>query len=253
MERFLGALQNLTRIYVKNVEYDEKKFGSASLYFPLVGLIIGLAMAGVGQLTFYLTSSPPVTAGILLMFYLYLTGSMHLDGFMDTMDGLFCGRPTAEERLAVMKDSRAGAFGVVGVVTLLLLRYALYTELVARAENWWWLILSSVFSRWAMVLVIYAFPYARPQGMGKAYHLHTRLPQVAGATLMTAVLALFPLISGAKWYLLILPVVAAYALLAGRYASSLLGGLTGDVYGAIAEGGENVTLFLTLLGVCWLK
>ncbi|MDN5293852.1 MAG: adenosylcobinamide-GDP ribazoletransferase [Eubacteriales bacterium] len=253
MERFLVALQNLTRIYVKNVEYDEKKFGSASLYFPLVGLIIGLAMAGVGQLTFYLTTSPAVTAGILLMFYLYLTGSIHLDGFMDTMDGLFCGRLTAEERLAVMKDSRAGAFGVLGVVALLLLRYALYTELIAKAENWWWLILTSVFSRWAMVLVIYAFPYARPEGMGKAHHLYTRLPQVAGATLMTAILAFFPLISGAKWYLLILPVVAAYALLAGRYASSLLGGVTGDVYGATAEGGENVTLFLALLGVCWLQ
>ncbi|MDD2497634.1 MAG: adenosylcobinamide-GDP ribazoletransferase, partial [Desulfitobacteriaceae bacterium] len=104
------ALTFLTRIPIKiNFTYDEKDLGRTSRYFPLVGLIIGLLVAGVayvfGGIDRQLGAVAAILTGVIL------TGGLHLDGFMDTADGIFSARKR-DKMLEIMKDSRVGAHGV---------------------------------------------------------------------------------------------------------------------------------------------
>ena len=134
---FIVALQFLTSIPVPlKREYTPREMGKSTLYFPVVGLIIGLTLAGLHWLLGLLLPYGLVNAFIIIALVL-LTGAIHLDGFADTCDGI-AGHRTVEERWQVMRDSRVGAFGVVGVVLLLLVKYTalgsipdyLVTELV---------------------------------------------------------------------------------------------------------------------------
>ncbi|MBR1398478.1 MAG: adenosylcobinamide-GDP ribazoletransferase, partial [Selenomonadaceae bacterium] len=126
MNAFLIGLQFLTRIsIVKQTVWTEKSFGESVKYFPAVGAVLGLCYSAVAfVLTIFannnlniidiLNSTPRFTmlgAAIILMLMAMLTGGIHCDGFMDTMDGLFSGRDR-ERILQIMKDSRVGAFGV---------------------------------------------------------------------------------------------------------------------------------------------
>ena len=90
----------------------ERPAGRATAYFPLVGALLGLILAGAGQL-FQGLLPEGVAAALLLALWAGLTGLLHLDGLMDSCDGLL---PPAEpaRRLEIMKDSRVGAFGVIG-------------------------------------------------------------------------------------------------------------------------------------------
>ena len=108
-------------------------------------------------------------AALLLGLSVFLTGGLHLDGLMDTVDGVYGGR-SREERLAFMKDSHVGAFGVIAVVLVLILKYSLYTQLNCNLLPY--LIAAPVLGRqvevWAQVL----FPYARQQGIGSLFSIY---------------------------------------------------------------------------------
>lgn len=119
--KFLAALRFLTIIPLPwRREVSPEEMGRATTYFPVVGLIIGLILAGLNWLLGLLLPSSVVNA-LLIVSLVVLSGALHLDGFVDTCDGI-AGHKTIEERWWVMHDSRAGAFGIVGVVLLLLTR-----------------------------------------------------------------------------------------------------------------------------------
>ena len=94
-------------------ETGSEDVGRSTAFFPLVGLLIGLVLAGLNWV-FGLFLPPPITIGLLIVALAVVTGALHLDGFVDTCDGL-AGHKTVEERWRVMHDSRAGAFGIIGV------------------------------------------------------------------------------------------------------------------------------------------
>ncbi|MBC7325907.1 MAG: adenosylcobinamide-GDP ribazoletransferase, partial [Moorella sp. (in: Bacteria)] len=158
LDAFLTALQFLTRIRLSKGGNSPVAFPQSVAFFPLVGLLLGLILAGCWQALPY---HVPVTAraGLVLGAAVFLTGGLHLDGFIDTMDGLFSGRER-QRILAIMKDSHVGAHGVTAVVTLLVLKYGLLTALPAGSL---WLadvplppllVLTMVLSRWSMVLAL---------------------------------------------------------------------------------------------------
>ena len=89
---FCYALQHLSRIQIYKGPFDEQAFGRSSVFFPLVGLILG-ALLWVSFLGAVLVFPPPVVAALLVLVMVMITGGIHLDGFMDTMDGVFSGRP----------------------------------------------------------------------------------------------------------------------------------------------------------------
>ncbi len=244
---FLIALQFLTSIPVSlKRELTTEQLGRATSYFPAVGLVIGIILAVLAWLLNYIL--PPAVVNVLIIVTLVIiTGALHLDGLADTCDGL-AGYKTVEERWQVMRDSRTGAFGVVGIVLLLLAKYvslnSIPSDLIIPA-----LVFMPVVSRWAMVYAIFAFPYARPEGLGTAYKSATRWPQFAIATVITFVVAaaLFPVFS-LMGLILIFGIWIITSALA-FYFKHKFAGLTGDTYGAINEVAEVMSLVLTILTV----
>ena len=248
--RFLAALSFLTIIPVphRRLASPEEIRGSLR-HFPVVGLIIGLILAGLSWLLGLLLP-PAVVNALLIVAMVVITGALHLDGFIDTCDGLG-GHRSVDERWRIMHDSRAGAFGITGVVLLLLVKYALLnsvpvTLLMAT------LVIVPVVGRWAMVYAVFDYPYARPSGLGKVFkdgpnRLSFALATITALAVATGVawwadVAYFYLAGAAvvlgTWVTVLL--VAAY--LKGKFA-----GLTGDTYGSINEVAEVCVLILIVM------
>jgi adenosylcobinamide-GDP ribazoletransferase len=242
---FLAAFQFLTSIPVSlKRELSPAQLGRATAWFPVVGLIIGGLLALLNWLLGFILPSSVINA-LLIVALVMVTGALHLDGFADTCDGL-AGHKPVEERWQVMRDSRTGAFGVVGIVLLLLTKYVSLNKIPAE-----WLLPTLVFmpavSRGAMVYAIFAFPYARPEGLGTAYKAATRWPQLTAATIITIAVAaaLFPLFSFTG-FLLICGVWVITTLFT-FYLKHKFAGLTGDTYGAINEVAEVTALIFTII------
>ena len=203
--------------------------GAADAFFPAVGLLLGLGLAGA-DLALSSFLAPTVRDVLLVILLAAATGALHLDGFVDTFDGLFApGGPA--RRLEIMRDPRAGTFGVVAVVLLLLLDVAALGALAPERRTAG-LILAPCLGRWSIVLVTWAFPYARKEGLGRGFKDGIRLPYalIAGAT---ALLAAGWLAGGLG--LVVFAGVSLGVLALGSLASARLGGLTGDTYGALCQ------------------
>jgi adenosylcobinamide-GDP ribazoletransferase len=233
---FFIALQFLTSLPSPfRRKFDADELGRAQVYFPLVGALLGLILVLIDVLLRAVLPMP-VVGGLLVLALVLLTGGLHLDGLMDSCDGLFVQRPPAQ-RLDIMRDSRVGSFGVIGAVCLLILKYAglVVLEGPMRLAV---LVLMPVLARWTMVFALAAFPYARAAGKGTAFHGHGLRP-LAGATLVAILLAvgLWP-----ERGLLLFVAVALWTMLAARFIAARVGGLTGDSYGAIGETAEVVVL-----------
>ncbi len=243
MRSFLTALQFLTRIHIVNQrDLTMADFGRSTRYFPLVGVVLGLIYAFFALvLMVFLGSHLYTVRAFLTLLPLLLTGGLHCDGFMDTVDGLFSGR-SREHMLEIMKDSRTGSFGVVAFGSLLLFNWSLILDLqepvlvVA-------LFAMPIIGRLAMLFVVSYFPYARPEGMGKAFsEMADHKALAIGA--VTAVLFVVPVGLAA---ILALAAGILWAFLLGRYATRKLGGVTGDVYGAAEMTTETVVLVVFFL------
>lgn len=242
---FLAALQFLTSIPLPvQREASPEPLGRSTAYFPIIGLIIGIILACLHWLLNFILPSAVVNA-LLIVALVIITGALHLDGFVDTCDGI-AGHKTIEERWRVMHDSRAGAFGIVGVVLLLLVKYVTLNS-IPPTFMMATLLFMPVVSRWAMVYAIFAYPYARPSGLGTAFKKKTRWPQFTAATLITIVVAsaLFPLFSLAG--LLFMFGIWIITVIFSIYLKRKFSGLTGDTYGAINEVAEVMVLVFASL------
>ncbi len=239
---FYAALRFLTALPLPDRELESGQLGRATAWFPLVGLLIGAVLA-LADVAFIALLPVGVASALTLGLLILLTGGLHLDGLMDTCDGLF-GRSERERRLEIMRDSRVGGFGVLAGTMFLLLQWNALAGLVAplRLPA---LLLMVVAARACMVVAIHAFPYARPQGIGKAFKEATGAIQAAVALLSAVVLAALSLqLAGLGLFALTLLVTAA----AGSFMRRRLGGLTGDCYGAINEVSQ-LTVLLGLLAL----
>lgn len=226
---FFTGLQFLSRIrIVKQTEWSEESFGRSVRYFPLVGAIMGAIMAGL-----YLLAAPylprHLLAVLLIILEIGLSGGLHCDGFMDTADGIFSGR-SRERMLEIMKDSRVGSNGVVAFCLLVLVKWSVYLDMSAGVFATA-LFLAPVISRFCMVVGITIYPYARPEGIGKAFAEYAGKPALYISCFITVLLTA---VCGQIAIAALFVAVLFTRLLAG-YITGILGGLTGDVYGAITE------------------
>ena len=224
MVSLIAAFQFLTIFptLVKRM-FTSHEMGRAVGWFPLVGVALGLALYGVNY-SARLIFPASVSAALTLLAWVIFTRAFHLDGFMDTCDGLFGGW-TPERRLEIMKDSRMGAFGVAGGVLVLLTEYAaLHSSLNLFPA----LLLSTTLGRWVSPLVIYAFPYAREDGLGSEMKRNVNIQQIILATLITGITAWFA--AGGWLGLALMLGTALIGFLVALYAMRLLPGLTGDIY-----------------------
>ena len=206
-----------------------RSMAPARAYFPLVGLALGggLALLDTGLSRVF---PAPLTNALLLATLIAATRGLHVEGFLDCCDALFGGF-TRERRLEILKDPHIGAFAAIGCGLLLLTMWSALMALAAPIRTPI-LVLFPCLSRYAMLLSMAVFPYARPLGLGTAFTQGASRWQV-GLGFATAAGASVLL---AGWGGLVLFAVAsALAGLLGAWITQLLGGLTGDGYGAINE------------------
>jgi adenosylcobinamide-GDP ribazoletransferase len=241
MKDFINALQFLTTLGVGRAEVSSpEKFARSMLYFPLVGLILGSILALLGYLI-QLRLQPGVGGAILLVAGIMLSGGLHLDGYMDTMDGIFSGR-SRERILEIMKDSRVGAHAVIAVVGMLILKYALLVEIL-RLKAWPVLIIMPALGRMSMGIGTALFPYARKEGLGKGFAEFFTPGRLGVTALYTGVLAGLLL----NWRgVLVWVCILGWGYIFARFVSGRIGGLTGDVYGALSELGEVMCLLVAI-------
>jgi adenosylcobinamide-GDP ribazoletransferase len=232
----LTAFQFLTTFpAVIRRPFTAAELGRAVGFFPFVGLALGGILYGL-DIGLRLIFPAQVVAVLIVAAWLLLTRALHIDGFMDTCDGLFGGF-TPERRLEIMRDSRVGAFGVAGGALLLLAKYAAIASLVNPSGLW----LAPVLGRWGLSMAIFAFPYARERGLGRDMKDNARGPQVILATILSALAAWF----FASWTGLLAFALSGLALWFGAgFILRRIPGLTGDSYGALCELVELLVLFI---------
>jgi len=236
MRGLATALGFLTVLPVPSLAPREGDLGRAAYWFPFVGALIGLILAGVDWGARRLWD-PYVAAACVIAAGVLLTGGLHLDGLMDSADAFFSHRDR-QGMLEVMRDSRAGALGVMAGSVVILAKFAAYGHLAGPA-HWRIIALTPLVGRTGLVVGAALFPPARTCGLGAAFAREVRARHaVLCAVLSLGLGALLLTWKGAALVALALVLAA----LIGLYCSRRLGGLTGDVYGAINEITEVVVL-----------
>lgn len=220
------------------------KFRGIARWAPVIGLLIGgilgIVDAGLQQL-----GVPILTrSALVVVSWIAITGGLHMDGAMDTADGLAV--PDRQRRLEVMVDSATGAFGAMAAVALLLLKTAALTDI--EVYRFVALMASAGWGRWGQVVAIALYPYLKPTGKGAFHKEAIRTPQdILLGLLVLLGLCGFPLLLNKDNGWLSLQMIvggSAIAFLTGAWLHRQLGGHTGDTYGAVVEWTE--ALFLCL-------
>jgi adenosylcobinamide-GDP ribazoletransferase len=236
MRRFLAALRFLTVVpFPGTWGTDENSLAGSVVFFPAVGLLIGLGAAGIAACAVRCLPVGPAAA-VVIVALLAVSGGLHMDGLSDTADGLLSARPRARA-LEIMRDSHVGAMGVIAIVCVLMLKFAALASLPA-AGLWRAALLMPVAGRAALVVTMALLPYARPEGGLAASFYRKR-------SMLTALAAEVVLFATAWLVLDFAGVIAAFASLAAVlifavYTYRRIGGATGDTLGAACEIAELV-------------
>ncbi len=281
MRRLRIAFQFLTILPLRIPDgIREDDVAGSVLFFPVVGAFQGAlsvlaAMALAHVLCSGTVCTPPAASVISISIILLLIISnkgLHIDGLADTCDALGIA-PTGstasdiDKRLSVMKDSRIGAMGTVGIFGVVLMKFALLdTLLTAHSLDVVYLLLflMPVFSKWAMLPVLSSGRPARQDGLGRVFAGHVSRARLFGSTMILLATAgawifvySFSTLSGSTVYLpAVIFVCGTLALLYGFSRVSTLffnkkfGGITGDTLGAVNELAEVVFLWAAVL---WIK
>jgi len=244
---FFTALQFFTRLPIPGwVGFDAAWLNQASRYFPLVGVVVALLAAGV-YFVAALIFPAPIAVLLSTAASIYATGAFHEDGFADMCDG-FGGGMSPQRVLEIMKDSRIGAYGAIGILCMLALKctvLAVLDPVMAIVA----LLLAHPLSRLMATALIWQLTYAREEGKAKPLAQSMRTGEFAIAA-STALIPALILIAGGwlTWAALAISLLSAALVtlwLAGKILRRL-GGYTGDCLGAVQQVSE-VTIYLALL------
>jgi adenosylcobinamide-GDP ribazoletransferase len=247
---FFVALQFFTRLPIPRwVGFEQDWLHHASRYFPLVGIVVGVIGAAVYAAA-ALVLPAPVAAVLSTAATIYATGAFHEDGFADTCDGLGGGM-TRERVLEIMKDSRVGAYGAIGVVCMLGTKVTALAML-PPASAIGALLLAHPLSRLCATSLIWRMEYARAEGKAKPLAERMSTGEFGIAMLTVALAAALLLASGALTAQAV-PAALLACLLAtwwlARKFARRIGGYTGDCLGAVqqlAEAAAYVAILATL-------
>ena len=245
LQIFLTAIIFYTRIPMPRwVNHDAEYLNKATKYFPLIGWIVGVVAALFFMGANYLFNSSiaiilSMTASVLL------TGAFHEDGFADVCDG-FGGGWTKEKILLIMKDSRVGAYGVIGLIFMLSTKFYLLASFSATQLPFV-LIGAHALSRWAAATFILTHQYVRENEDSKAKPVAKQF--LVSHFLIASLFGILPLLlfKNAYVFLLIAPVYGMKIYL-GWYFKKWIRGYTGDCLGATQQLCE-IIFYLSLLAL----
>ena len=232
LRTFCTSLRFLTIVPVSwKMEEDHLFFRSSVIWFPFVGLLIGLAAA-----TVVMCAAPFIPASLLAVLAMFLlsgfSGFLHLDGLADSGDGLLSSRPR-ERALAIMRDSRSGAMGVIALIFLLLAKYAALSTL-SPPYLFAALLLMPIGGRTAILVCMALLPYARKEeeGLGQLFYSSQRYT-AAGVGTLFFLFSCVIFLGSETVYLFIL--YSLTLIFFSYFCFRKLGGATGDTLGAVCE------------------
>ncbi len=242
-DALLAALRFLTTLPLPH-RFGESALGQTPtlLAFPWAGLVLGVMLSLLATLLSFLPDM--VLAGLLLIFWVLITGNLHLDGLADCADAWVGGQGDSGRALEIMKDPRAGPAAVSAVVLYLLFMFACLFSLLQSGEAWAALLAAPVVGRGAALALFTTTPYLREQGLGSLF-LQGLTPERAWRSLTLAALLLVLVTSFAALAWLTVAVVMFMAL--RTLSMRRFGGMTGDVAGACIVLMEATVLFAAVL------
>jgi adenosylcobinamide-GDP ribazoletransferase len=237
---FFAALQFLTLFpRPTRIDYANADVGQSAIFFPVIGLILGSILVAANFLL-----EPFASAGllsvILVSLLAFMTRGLHLDGVGDTFDGLGAGGDR-DRMLSIMDDSHTGVFGLIAIVLVLFLKIHALESM--DVDRWRALLVATILGRWAMVLLAYRSKAAK-DGLGSRLIDHLQTKQFLLATLITLLLV------AAIWRrngIVMMAWVAIFTTASKSYFHRRLGGVTGDICGAVGELSETSVMVLLAL------
>lgn len=236
MKRFILMLQFLTRIQINyNLNVDEEDFLKGVIYFPLVGLIIGMFVIAGYYIGLNLAGTF-LAAIFAVVVEIFITGGLHLDGLADTFDGIYSNRPK-DKILEIMKDSRLGTNGALAIFIVLITKIALIKE-ISIPHVYPVLLLMPMVSRLNLVIACKIGTAARKNGMGNLFIGKVNSKQV--------MISFFTIISFACIFPYAIPgilIVIMFALWYIKHITHRIDGITGDILGSLCELSELLFLF----------
>ncbi|WP_312558035.1 adenosylcobinamide-GDP ribazoletransferase [Empedobacter brevis] len=247
---FLTALMFFTRIPIPfKISYSNEIMNQSQKYYAAIGLLAGIFNAFIYSICQFIF---PIDITIILTMItsILLTGAFHEDGFTDVCDS-FGGGYGKEKILTIMKDSRIGAYGVIGVVLLLLLKFS---SLVHLAENNFWLMIFTLVtahsvSRFFSGMMIYTHEYVTDIDNSKSKPMANKALPIKNL-IISFIFCLTPFVIFGKWkFLLILPFCYLGNVYLGWYFKKYIGGYTGDCLGTVQQVTE-VLFYLGILILC---
>jgi len=240
LKLLLTAIMFYTRIPVpKKLDYSTELLNSSTKYFPLIGWVVG----GFGALVFYICLLVlPLSISVILSMIstILLTGAFHEDGLADSCDA-FGGGWSKEKILEIMKDSRIGTYGTVGLILILLTKYFCLTNVMVEQIPFV-LFAGHALSRYSATGMIFFSEYARDDAKSKSKPVGKSLSQTDNMIAFifgTTPLLIFS-INYSYWYLLILITIVPIIYFLKRYFEKWIGGFTGDGLGATQQVSEIV-------------
>ena len=242
IKAFFIALGLLTRIPVPklfhvNENDNDKLYGWSVVYYPVIGLIIGIFLVFVSWALSFLTLPEHglIQAGIILLVWVLITGALHLDGLADSADAWLGGYGDPQRTLEIMKDPYSGPAAVVILVITLLLKFTCLITV-----EWYVLLLTPVLARTSVMILLITTPYVRANGMGET--AVKNLPKIA-----VWLMSLFVLISSIvlfKEHSFALLILLAIGYFLRRLMLNRISGTTGDTAGAMLEVMEVSTMLV---------
>ncbi len=241
MNKIIIAFQFLTILPLKVKSFRQELLAESTIYFPLVGLTLGIGLAG---LEYCLSPFLPIdiTAIIQVAFLALITRGLHIDGFADTFDGLGCVK-SKKEKLKVMKDSRIGVMGAISVIFLVLLKYN-SIAFIEQSIKIYALLVFPMASRWTMVLAIFYSSQMKHTGLGSKFQKQIKEKHFILSSILPCLIAayLFNIIG-----LTALIGIAIFTTIIYQLLVKSFGKITGDHFGFINEAIEVLTLMIFLL------
>lgn len=250
---FFTALMFFTRIPIPKIPYHPNMLQESARYFTWVGILVG----SIAGLTFYLSSllfSIELSILISMLSSIWVTGAFHEDGLADCFDA-FGGGWKKEQILTIMKDSRLGTYGVIGLIASLSLKFLLLRELVHILSLYllpFTLITAHSISRGMAIVMMQTLPYVQDIDSSKSKPLANRqltLLELIIASIGIILPLLVLILKSNQQFELTLVVIPVFigALLLGNYWKKWIGGYTGDCLGATQQITELIFYFTVLL------
>ena len=256
IRRFLLALSFLTVLpiplifFKKEIENNNSvnaDFSKSSVFFPLAGLLIGGILYVFYLLLKYINLPVQLQAGFLLVIWVFLSGGLHLEGLADMVDG-FSGGENKEDIIRIMKDGSIGAKGAIVLILLILLKYLLLYSLTESSKGGV-LLLAPMLGRWSMVIAAYSGkPASSSNTLSNMFTRYLGKKELLISTL-SAVIFIFLIFSGRLIFepLILLLITAGATAILVAYSKRKIGGICGDVIGAVNEINELVVILVSFL------